>query len=67
MPKQKTHSGASKRFRVTASGLVQRKKCNLRHNLRKKTKKQKRNLVERGYVHPTRMYQMRELLHIGIG
>ena len=36
MPKNKTHSGASKRFRVTGSGEIRRQKTGLRHNLEKK-------------------------------
>ncbi|HQR27239.1 MAG TPA: 50S ribosomal protein L35 [Nocardioides sp.] len=36
MPKNKTHSGASKRFRVTGSGKIRRQKAGLRHNLEKK-------------------------------
>jgi large subunit ribosomal protein L35 len=37
MPKNKTHSGASKRFRVTGSGKIRRQKAGLRHNLEKKS------------------------------
>jgi len=33
MPKNKTHSGASKRFRVTGSGKLRRQKAGLRHHL----------------------------------
>jgi len=36
MPKNKTHSGAKKRFRVTGSGKIRRQKTGLRHNLEKK-------------------------------
>ena len=36
MPKNKTHSGASKRFRVTGSGKILREKAGKRHNLEKK-------------------------------
>ena len=35
MPKNKTHSGASKRFRVTGTGKIRRQKAGLRHNLEK--------------------------------
>ena len=44
MPKNKTHSGAKKRFKVTGTGKVKRSQANVRHLLRKKTKKAKRNL-----------------------
>jgi large subunit ribosomal protein L35 len=36
MPKNKTHSGASKRLKVTGSGKVLRQKCGTRHKLEKK-------------------------------
>ena len=36
MPKNKTHSGASKRFRITGSGKLRRQKAGMRHNLEKK-------------------------------
>jgi len=44
MPKNKTHSGASKRFRVTGSGKIRRQKAGLRHNLEKKPSKLTRRL-----------------------
>ncbi|HEX5532621.1 MAG TPA: 50S ribosomal protein L35 [Actinomycetales bacterium] len=31
MPKQKTHSGTKKRFRITGSGKVMREQANRRH------------------------------------
>ncbi|WP_129669115.1 50S ribosomal protein L35 [Phytoactinopolyspora endophytica] len=36
MPKNKTHSGASKRFRITGSGKVLRQKAHRRHYLEHK-------------------------------
>ena len=44
MPKNKTHSGASKRFRVTGSGKIRRQKAGLRHNLEKKPSKLTRRM-----------------------
>jgi large subunit ribosomal protein L35 len=44
MPKNKTHSGAKKRFRVTGSGKLRREKAGLRHNLEKKASKKTRRL-----------------------
>ena len=44
MPKNKTHSGAKKRFRVTGSGKVRRQKSGLRHNLEKKPSKMTRRM-----------------------
>ncbi|MFO0749926.1 MAG: 50S ribosomal protein L35 [Myxococcota bacterium] len=50
MPKIKTHKGASKRFRVTASGKLKRKKRNQNHLLSKKSSKLKRALGKGAYV-----------------
>lgn len=44
MPKLKTHKGAAKRFRITATGKVKRGHSHARHILTKKTAKRKRNL-----------------------
>jgi large subunit ribosomal protein L35 len=44
MPKNKTHSGASKRFRVTGSGKIRCQKAGLRHNLEKKPSKMTRRM-----------------------
>ena len=42
MPKLKSHRGAKKRFKVTASGKVKAKKAGSKHILTKKTRKVKR-------------------------
>jgi len=42
MPKQKTHSGAKKRFKTTASGKIQARHAFSSHILEKKTPKRKR-------------------------
>jgi large subunit ribosomal protein L35 len=42
--KQRTHKGASKRFKVTAGGKILHRSLKLRHNRSKKTKKQIRSL-----------------------
>jgi large subunit ribosomal protein L35 len=42
MPKLKTHSGAKKRFRVTANGKVKSGATRRRHGLRKRSQKMKR-------------------------
>jgi large subunit ribosomal protein L35 len=44
MPKMKTHRGAAKRFRSTASGRFKRSKAYKSHILTKKTTKRKRKL-----------------------
>ena len=50
MPKLKTHRGAAKRFKVTGSGKIKRKKSKLRHILTSKSQKLKRGLRKRGLV-----------------
>ena len=50
MPKNKTHSGASKRFRVTGSGKILREKAGKRHNLEKKPSKRTRRLAREAEV-----------------
>ena len=42
MPKQKTNSGAKKKFKVTGSGKLLRRTANQSHNLEHKSPKQKR-------------------------
>jgi large subunit ribosomal protein L35 len=42
MPKMKTHSGAKKRFRVTASGKVKCGAAGKRHGMRKRSQDMKR-------------------------
>lgn len=44
MPKQKTHKGTKKRFRLTASGKVKHRHAGTSHLATRKTQKQKRNL-----------------------
>jgi len=44
MPKMKTHRGAAKRFKKTASGKIVRARRNKQHILTKKTQKRKRQL-----------------------
>ena len=45
MPKQKTNSGAKKRFKVTGSGKVLREKAGKRHLLERKSSKLTRRLT----------------------
>ena len=44
MPKQKTHSGAAKRIKVSARGKLLRQKAGLRHRLEKKSSELTRRL-----------------------
>ena len=61
MPKQKVHSGASKRFKKTGSGL-KRKSAYKSHILTKMTTKRKRQLRGRSAVHPSDMSNVKRML-----
>ena len=50
MPKMKSNRGASKRFRVTASGKIKRHSAYHSHILTKKSTKRKRNLRQESKV-----------------
>ena len=50
MPKLKTHRGAAKRFSVTGTGKIKRKKAYKSHILTKKSAKRKRGLAKTGLV-----------------
>jgi len=62
MPKLKTHRGAAKRFRFTASGKIKLNKMNRRHILTKKTRKRKRRLRAGGYVSDADAPKVRRLM-----
>ena len=49
MPKQKTGSGAKKRFKVSGAGKLMRRHAMKSHNLTKKSSKRKRDF---GRAHP---------------
>jgi large subunit ribosomal protein L35 len=44
MPKTKTHSGSSKRFRLTGRGKIMRQQANRRHLLEHKSSRRTRRL-----------------------
>jgi large subunit ribosomal protein L35 len=44
MPKQKTHSGSKKRFKVTGSGKIMKQQAGMRHHLEVKASRQTRRL-----------------------
>jgi large subunit ribosomal protein L35 len=52
MPKLKTHKGAAKRFKKTASGKVKRGHSHLRHILTSKSRKRKRKLGKQTVLGP---------------
>ena len=63
MPKQKTHKGAAKRFKVTASGKVVRHQAMHSHILTKKTTKRKRKLRQSVEVSPAFASTIKDMLH----
>jgi large subunit ribosomal protein L35 len=65
MPKQKTHRGAAKRFRLTGSGKVKRSKAYHSHILTKKSPKRKRRLVKQTLVSDADIEMVRALLPYG--
>ena len=44
MPKQKSHSGAKKRFKITGTGKVMKQQAGMRHNLELKSSRRTRRL-----------------------
>jgi large subunit ribosomal protein L35 len=62
MPKQKSSRGAAKRFKLTGSGKLKRRKAYLRHILTSKTRKQKRHLGKSVVVDPTNARAIERLL-----
>ena len=63
MPKQKTHKGSAKRFRVTAKGKVVRGHSMHSHILTKKTTKRKRHLRKSTLVKGKFANTIKEMLH----
>ena len=62
MPKQKTHSGAKDRFRVTKRGKVLHGRQNKNHILEKKTSRRKRRLRRQAQLTGGDAAQIRTLL-----
>lgn len=62
MPKNKTHSGAKKRFRVTGSGKLMREQANKRHLLEVKSSRRKRKLSQDQAVSAADQRQVKKLL-----
>ncbi|MBD5788057.1 50S ribosomal protein L35 [Cellulosimicrobium terreum] len=62
MPKNKTHSGAKKRFRVTGSGKVMREQAGKRHLLEHKPSSKTRRLSADLVVAPADAKKIKKLL-----
>lgn len=62
MPKNKTHSGTKKRFRVTGSGKLMREKANKRHLLEHKSSRRTRRLSHDQVLAPADTKRVKKLL-----
>jgi large subunit ribosomal protein L35 len=62
MPKMKTHRGAAKRFKRTASGKLKRSKAFRGHLLAKKSSKRKRRLRKAEVLRPSDEKNVKRLL-----
>ncbi|TDV42717.1 50S ribosomal protein L35 [Actinophytocola oryzae] len=62
MPKNKTHSGTSKRVRVTGKGKLRRQKTGLRHKLEKKPSSVTRRLSGTTEVAKSDVRRVKKLL-----
>ena len=65
MPKLKTHRGAAKRFRMTATGKIKRGHSHARHILTKKDSKRKRQLDIDVILSPADEREVRKMLPYG--
>ncbi len=62
MPKNKTHSGSKKRFRITGSGKVMREQANRRHLFEHKPSTRTRRLALDVRVAPADVKRIKRLL-----
>lgn len=62
MPKNKTHSGAKKRFRISGSGKVLREQANRRHLFEGKPSTRTRRLALNAEVAPNDTKNIKRLL-----
>jgi large subunit ribosomal protein L35 len=62
MPKMKSNSSAKKRFSLTGTGKVKRKKAYKRHILTKKAHARKKQLGKSALVDPANMPNMKKLM-----
>jgi large subunit ribosomal protein L35 len=62
MPKNKTHSGTKKRFKVTGSGKLMKEQANKRHLLESKSSKRTRRLSVDQVLSPSDAKKVKKLL-----
>jgi len=65
MPKMKTHSGAKKRFKTTATGKVKGRHAFTSHILEKKSPKRKRHLGQDAMISKDDAPRIKKLLGLG--
>jgi len=63
MPKLKTNKGAAKRFKITGTGKVKRRKAGMRHILTSKPKSVKRTLRKSALISKTHEDSIKKMLH----
>ncbi len=64
--KMKTNSSVKKRFKLTASGRIKRKRAFLRHNLGAKSSGAKRKLRRGALIHKTQEHQIKAMIPYGL-
>jgi large subunit ribosomal protein L35 len=62
MPKMKTHSGSNKRFRLTGTGKVMRRRANRKHLLEHKPSSRTRRLKPEVVLAPADTKKIKRLL-----
>jgi large subunit ribosomal protein L35 len=62
MPKQKTHSGTKKRFKITGTGKIKKQGAGMRHNLEVKSSVVKRSLNKDRVLAPADQMVIKKLL-----
>jgi large subunit ribosomal protein L35 len=66
MPKLRTASGVKKRFKETGNGTLLHKKSGMRHGMRKRSNKEKRNDKGMVALHPSDIKCIRRCIPYGI-
>lgn len=64
MPKQKTHSGTKKRFRLTGQGKLMKQQSGMRHNLELKAASRKARLNKDQLLAPADVRSVKRMLGI---
>ena len=62
MPKQKTHSGTKKRFKITGTGKIKKQGAGMRHNLEMKSSEVTRRLNKDRVIAPADAKVIKKLL-----